>query len=189
MQSLVALHGGSVSAHSEGPGKGSCFSVRLPLTEKRGITDTREQLPGRPAAAARTRILLVDDNADAIDMLRDMLTDLGYQVAVAYDGPQALSALENFQADVAVIDIGLPVMDGYELAGHIRGGGHEPRLIAMTGYGQPANRVRSRQAGFDEHLVKPVDVAALIAVIHRTGPPKNSPDGTGEPTASRTGRH
>ena len=180
VQRLVGLHGGSVSAHSDGPGKGSCFSVRLPLTEKRGITDTREQMPGKPAVGARTRILLVDDNADAIDLLRDMLTDLGYHVAVAYDGPQALSALETFQADVAVIDIGLPVIDGYELAGQIRGDGHAPRLIAMTGYGQPADRVRSRQAGFDEHLVKPVDVAALIAVIHPTEPPKNSSDGTGE---------
>jgi PAS domain S-box-containing protein len=179
VQSLVELHGGSVSAHSEGPGRGSCFSVRLPLSEKRAITDTREQMPEKPAAGARKRILLVDDNADAIHMLRDMLTDLGYQVAVAYDGPQALSALETFQADVAVIDIGLPVIDGYELAGQIRGDGHVPRLIAMTGYGQPADRVRSREAGFDEHLVKPVDAAALIAVIHPPEPPKNSSDGNG----------
>ena len=179
VQSLVTLHGGSVSAHSEGPGKGSCFSVRLPLSE-RGITDTREQVPGKPAAGAHERILLVDDNADAIDMLRDMLTDLGYQVAVAYDGPQALAALETFQADVAVIDIGLPVIDGYELAGQIRRDGHGPRLIAMTGYGQPADRVRSRQAGFDEHLVKPVDMAALIAVIRQTEPPRNSSEGNGD---------
>jgi CheY-like chemotaxis protein len=179
VQSLVALHGGSVSAHSEGPGKGSCFSVRLPLSEKRATTDAGEQIPEKPAAGARKRILLVDDNADAIHMLRDMLTDLGYQVAVAYDGPQALSALETFQADVAVIDIGLPVIDGYELAGQIRGDGHVPRLIAMTGYGQPADRVRSREAGFDEHLVKPVDAAALIAVIHPPEPPKNSSDGNG----------
>jgi CheY-like chemotaxis protein len=136
-------------------------------------------MPEKPAAGARKRILLVDDNADAIHMLRDMLTDLGYQVAVAYDGPQALSALETFQADVAVIDIGLPVIDGYELAGQIRGDGHVPRLIAMTGYGQPADRVRSREAGFDEHLVKPVDAAALIAVIHPPEPPKNSSDGNG----------
>ena len=137
-------------------------------------------MPGKPAAGASKRILLVDDNADAITMLRDMLTDLGYQVAVAYDGPQALSALESFQADVAVIDIGLPVIDGYELAGQIRGDGHVPRLIAMTGYGQPADRVRSRQAGFDEHLVKPVDVAALIAIIHQTEPLKNCSDGNGD---------
>jgi CheY-like chemotaxis protein len=96
------------------------------LSEKRGTTDIREQVPEKTAAGAHKRILLVDDNADATDMLRDMLTDLGYQVAVAYDGPQALSALESFQADVAVIDIGLPVMDGYELAGHIRGAAMAP---------------------------------------------------------------
>ncbi|HET6957666.1 MAG TPA: chemotaxis protein CheB [Vicinamibacterales bacterium] len=168
VQSLVSLHGGSVSAHSEGPGKGSCFSVRLPLSESPRIADAGENLQGMPEINAYQRILLVDDNVDATNMLRDMLTDLGYQVAVAYDGPQALVALETFRPDVAVIDIGLPVMDGYELAGHIRQDGHVPRLIAMTGYGQPADLARSRQAGFDSHLVKPVDMAALIAVIHRT---------------------
>jgi PAS domain S-box-containing protein len=180
VQSLVALHGGSVSAHSEGPGKGSCFSVRLPLSASPRNVDTREGAQGMPAVGAYKRILLVDDNADATDMLRDMLTDLGYQVVVAYDGPQALVALEQFQADVAVIDIGLPVMDGYELAGQIRESGHPPRLIAMTGYGQPADRVRSRQAGFDDHLVKPVDVATLIAVIHQAEPPQESSDPNGD---------
>lgn len=173
VQSLVALHGGSVSAHSEGPGKGSCFSVRLPPSESPRIADRGESVQSMPAVGAYKRILLVDDNSDATDMLRDMLTDLGYQVAVAYDGPQALVALEQFQADVAVIDIGLPVMDGYELAAQIRKDGQVPRLIAMTGYGQPADRVRSRQAGFADHLVKPVDVAALIAVMHQTEPSKN----------------
>ena len=130
-----------------------------------------------PAVGAYKRILLVDDNADATEMLRDMLTDLGYQVVVAYDGPQALAALEGFRADVAVVDIGLPVMDGYELAGHIREEGHVRRIIAMTGYGQPADLVRSREAGFDEHLVNPVDVAALVAVIHHAEQSKNSSDG------------
>ena len=174
VRSLVTLHGGSVSAYSEGPGKGSCFRVRLPLSERSIVPNAREQLPRKPATGAHKRILLVDDNVDATDMLRDILTALGYQVVVAYDGPQALVALEHFHVDVAVIDIGLPVMDGHELAGLIRGGDHVPRLIAMTGYGQPADRERSRQAGFDDHLVKPVDVAALIAVIHRTDPPTAS---------------
>jgi CheY-like chemotaxis protein len=125
---------------------------------------------------AYKRILLVDDNADATDLLRDMLTDLGYEVVVAYDGPQALVAVERFQPDVAVVDIGLPVMDGYELAGHIREEGHVPRLIAMTGYGQPTDLVRSRAAGFEDHLVKPVDVAALVAAIHQAEQSKHSPD-------------
>ena len=106
VQSLVTLHGGSVSADSEGPGKGSCFSVRLPSSEKAGIRDTREQAPGNLAIGGYKRILLVDDNADAANMLRDMLTDLGYEVVVAYDGPQALLALQHFKADVAVVDIG-----------------------------------------------------------------------------------
>jgi signal transduction histidine kinase/ActR/RegA family two-component response regulator len=181
VQSLAALHGGSVSAHSEGLGKGSCFSVRLPLSERSSTTDTREAVAWMPEAGLHKRILLVDDNADSTDLLRDMLTDLGYQVLVAYEGPEALVALERFHADVAIIDIGLPVMDGYELAERINAGGRVPRLIAMTGYGQPADRVRSRQAGFVEHLVKPVDVAELIAVIHQTAPAENSSDGDGGP--------
>jgi len=177
VQSLVTLHGGSVSAHSEGLGKGSCFSVRLPLSENPSMTDVREPERAMAARGGSKRILLVDDNADATDLLRDVLTDHGYHVAVAYDGPQALVALSHFQADVAVIDIGLPVMDGYELAAQIREGSRVPRLIAMTGYGQPADLVRSRQTGFDDHLVKPVDVAALMAVIDPTDAPKNSSDG------------
>jgi PAS domain S-box-containing protein len=169
VQSLVALHGGSVSAHSDGPGKGSCFSVRLPLSANPRSTDAGEGMRGMPAVGGHNRILLVDDNADAADMLRYMLTDLGYQVVVAHDGPEALIALERFRADVAIVDIGLPVMDGYELAGHIRENGHAPRLIAMTGYGQPGDVARSREAGFDEHLVKPVAAAALVAAIHQAG--------------------
>ena len=180
VQSLVTLHGGSVSAHSEGLGKGSCFSVRLPLCENPSMTDIREPERAMAAVGGAKRILLVDDNADATDLLRDVLTDHGYQVAVAYDGPQALVALAHFQADVAVIDIGLPVMDGYELAAQIRESSRVPRLIAMTGYGQPADLVRSRQTGFDDHLVKPVDVAALIAVIDPTDAPKNSSEGSSD---------
>jgi two-component system CheB/CheR fusion protein len=177
VKSLVALHGGSVSAHSEGPGTGSRFSVRLPLSERPRVAEAGDGARGMPAVGAYKRILLVDDNTDATELLRDMLTDLGYQVVVAYDGPQALAALERFQADVAVVDIGLPVMDGYELAGRIREEAHVPRLIAMTGYGQPADLVRSREAGFDEHLVKPVDVASLIAVIHQAEQSEDSSTG------------
>jgi CheY-like chemotaxis protein len=178
VQSLLTLHGGSVSAHSEGLGKGSCFSVRLPLSENPSMTDVREPERAMAAVGGAKRILLVDDNTDATDPLR--LTDHGYQVAVAYDGPQALVALAHFQADVAVIDIGLPVMDGYELAAQIRESSRVPRLIAMTGYGQRADLVRSRQTGFDDHLVKPVDVAALIAVIDPTDAPKNSSEGSSD---------
>jgi len=133
-------------------------------------------VPGNLAIGGYKRILLVDDNADAANMLRDMLTDLGYEVVVAYDGPQALLALQHFKADVAVVDIGLRVMDGYELAGQIRTARRHrvPRLIAMTGYGQRGDLMRSREAGFDEHLVKPVAVPALLAVIHRTEPSDTS---------------
>ena len=168
VQNLVKLHGGSVSAHSEGVGKGSRFSVRLPFSERASAASPGDN---RRAAAAASlpepssrRILLVDDNADAVEMLRDMLVALGYEVVVAYDGPQALLALESFDSDVAVVDIGLPLMDGYEVARRIRTG-HEwrvPRLIAMTGYGQAADRARSHDAGFGDHLVKPIDLRVLI---------------------------
>jgi len=168
VQNLVKLHGGSVSAHSEGLGEGSRFRVRLPLTERASGAspeDDRALSAGASMAGVSSRrILLVDDNADAVDMLREMLVALGFEVLVAYDGPQALLALESFDADVAVVDIDLPLMDGYELAQRIRTGPRQrvPRLIAMTGYGQAADRVRTHDAGFGDHLVKPVDVTALI---------------------------
>ena len=167
VQNLVKLHGGAVSAHSEGLGTGSRFRVRLPLSSRAttaSLEDAGPPVAVPVAGAASRRILLVDDNADAVDMLRDMLVTLGYEVVVAYDGPQALLALETFDADVAVVDIGLPLMDGYELAQRIRTGQERrvPRLVAMTGYGQADDWARSRDAGFSDHLVKPVDMAALI---------------------------
>jgi len=170
VQSLVKMHGGWVKVSSEGLGKGSRFSVLLPMCE--GPASSARDVGEAPVAdtvtgATPRRILLVDDNADAVDMLRRMLTSLGYDVVVAYDGPQALIALETFEADVAVVDIGLPVMDGYELAERIRSGDRSrvPRLVAMTGYGQPTDRVRSQAAGFDDHLVKPVNITALVAAF------------------------
>ena len=109
----------------------------------------------------------MDDNVDAAETLAELLGALGHEVAIAYDGPQALIALESFDADVAVLDVGLPVMDGYELAGHIRGAvrRHRPRLVALTGYGRPDDVKRSREAGFDEHLIKPVDIDALLEAL------------------------
>jgi len=119
--------------------------------------------------SAGRRILVVDDNVDAGEILADLLRTLGHEVAIAYDGPQALIALESFDADVAVLDIGLPVMDGYELAGLIRQGARKPvpRLLALTGYGQPEDVARSLAAGFDEHFVKPVSIESLIEVLKR----------------------
>ena len=172
VQSLVKLHGGSVTADSAGAGQGTRFTVRLPaLDDVRSSQAARAGLPpvtAKPAQTSRRRrILLADDNADAAECLAEVLCDMGHEVVVAYDGPQALIALETFDADVAVLDIGLPVMDGYELAGRIRDAGRErtPRLVAVTGYGQPDDLARSRAAGFARHLVKPVDIDCLIEAI------------------------
>jgi PAS domain S-box-containing protein len=162
-RSLVALHRGTVEAVSAGRGQGSTFTVRLPIAAAASAG-----VPSSQRRAVRTprprRILLVDDNDDARGLLADALVTIGHQVRSAADGPQALAALDGFVPDVAILDIGLPVMDGYELAGRLRAqlGTASPRLVALTGYGQPGDRARTRQAGFDMHLVKPVDLQELI---------------------------
>jgi CheY-like chemotaxis protein len=177
------LHGGSVSADSDGPGKGSRFTIRLPAIEN--LLDLTPAVPLGASVALfatqpvptrrKSRILIVDDNVDAVEALAEVLGTLGYEVVIAYDGPQALIALESFDAEVAILDIGLPVMDGYELAGRIRGAvrGGMPRLVALTGYSQPDDLRRSREAGFDKHLVKPVNIASLTKAIE--GPDPTSP--------------
>ncbi len=120
----------------------------------------------RPAARAR-RVLIVDDNGDAAEMLALLVRAAGHQVLVAPDGPHALAAAAEFLPEVAILDIGLPVMDGYELAGRLREqlGARAPRMVAVTGYGQEHDRERSAAAGFAEHLVKPVDGPALLLRI------------------------
>ena len=113
------------------------------------------------------RVLVVDDNQDAAETLAEILRTVGYEVAIAYDGPGALVLASTFRPEIGILDIGLPVMDGYELASNLRArlGEACPRLIAISGYGQSQDRVRSRQAGFDRHLVKPVGVDLLLAVL------------------------
>jgi CheY-like chemotaxis protein len=174
VKSLVEMHGGGVRASSAGPGKGSRFEVRLPLHQARAVLDgdTRPRSLPRPAERRR-RVLVVDDNADAAELLADLLRDAGHEVVVAHDAPGALAAADRFAPDVALLDIGLPVMDGYELARRLRGvRAPSPAFVALTGYGQEHDRQRSRDAGFAEHLVKPVDAAQLLAVIGRVaGPP------------------
>ena len=164
VQSLVRMHGGSVEAASEGLGRGSRFTVRLPALGAEGMP-AEEERPSRVLAAARRRILVVDDNVDAAELLAEILRGEGHEVRVAFDGPRGLEAAEAFKPSIAVLDIGLPVMDGYELARRIREQGRPVRLIAMTGYGQSADRERTREAGFDAHVVKPVSVDVLMAEL------------------------
>ncbi len=117
-------------------------------------------------ALRRHRILVVDDNAEAADLLGELLTRAGHDVVVAYDGPQALEAVDSFVPDVAVLDIGLPRIDGWDLAGRLRRRfGDQLRLIAVTGYGQPSDRARSLEVGFEAHLVKPVEARTILAQI------------------------
>ncbi|HVV48168.1 MAG TPA: ATP-binding protein [Polyangia bacterium] len=171
VRSLVELHGGSVSAASAGLGRGSEFVVELPLAP-----GAAEPLPlGPPRAPAPQlahgpgkRILIVDDNEDAAESIADLLRDLGNEIETAYDGPAALRIARVFKPEVCLVDIGLPAMDGYEVARKLRESSDLPRgarLIAVTGYGQDADRQRSREAGFDLHLVKPVNLDVLSDAV------------------------
>ncbi|HSL20076.1 MAG TPA: ATP-binding protein [Vicinamibacterales bacterium] len=166
VKSLVEMHGGSVEARSDGPGCGSEFVVTLPVAAAR--TELGGDEPGlfAPAAGRRRRVLVVDDNRDAAEMLAEMLRMAGYETRVAYDGPNALRIASTYRPEIALLDIGLPVMDGYELARHLRGGvAPGVRLVAVTGYGTERDQRLARQAGFDAHLVKPVDLDVLANII------------------------
>ena len=175
VRSLVEKHGGTVRAESDGPGRGSEFIVRVPGAD---LTE-RDTFPTRPerykAAPLSARVLIVDDNEDAADMLEFVLSHLGFVVATAHDGPSALTLAAHFAPDVALLDIGLPVMDGYELAGRLRAEcGPTLVLIAITGYGQPADRARSVVAGFDHHLVKPIDLERLKEILRSHTPERTT---------------
>ncbi len=169
VRTLVTMHGGRVEARSEGPGRGSTFLVRLPYAP---VTPPPEKAPAAGRAAARPlRVLVVDDNVDAAELLASLLRARGHEVLSAHDGPGALAALDAWRPHAAVLDIGLPVMDGYELAGRIRErlGDDAPALFAVTGYGQASDAARSRDAGFRTHFVKPVDGDALLREVERVG--------------------
>ena len=170
VHSLVQLHGGRVEAHSEGLGKGSCFSVILP-TIAAPETPARQLAAddgGAGTTAGRSRhILVVDDNVDAALSLADILRSLGHRVATAHDSHTALRLAASDWPEVFILDIGLPDIDGYALARRLHGiaQGRPATLLALTGYGQAHDRVLARTAGFDHHFVKPVDLAALVEVI------------------------
>jgi PAS domain S-box-containing protein len=166
---LVTAHGGTVRAHSDGAGRGSEFTIRLPAAgaDAGSIPTELLQKPTASAAGGSLQILVVDDNADAATLLALYLRRMGHSVRVAHDGRSALHAVEGFTPQVAFLDIGLPVMDGFELARRLRErpGLERLRLVAVTGYGGDADRRRSRDAGFDVHLVKPVGRETLKATL------------------------
>jgi PAS domain S-box-containing protein len=166
VERLVGLHGGSVRAHSEGPGKGSRFVVRLPLRGSHptgagaGLVGLRDEQSGE---ALRRRVLVVDDNVDAANALRYLLENEGHEVKVAGDGPTGLALARDFRPDFLLLDIGLPRMNGYEIAKQVRDDKtlHHVTIIAITGYGQANDRARTSAAGFDHHLTKPVEFQSL----------------------------
>jgi signal transduction histidine kinase len=169
VRSLVMLHGGTVTAASAGPGRGSTFTIRLPFAPI--DQPARREEARAPAAAAAApdgaRVLIVDDNQDSADMIAELITSLGHETRIAHDGPAALAVVQTFRPDVALLDIGLPVMDGYELGRRLKSDAGLPgiRLVAVTGYGQPRDREASAGAGFDAHLVKPVNLDELTGLL------------------------
>ena len=166
---LVEMHGGTVTAHSEGRGTGSRFVVRLPVLPGVAV----EPRPDYPPPAVRTHsrtVLVVDDEPDSAVTLAMLLQLRGHRADVAHDGPEALSKAETLRPDVVLLDLGLPGMDGYEVCRRLREqpGGTSLFIVALTGWGQEEDRRRTREAGFDLHLVKPVDPEELLRVLSAT---------------------
>jgi CheY-like chemotaxis protein/nitrogen-specific signal transduction histidine kinase len=169
VKSLVNAHGGTVTIHSQGEGTGTEVVVRLPLSKEERPRRRELEVAVAPVRPEGYRVLVVDDNKDAAFLLGESLRSLGHHVEVVNDGPAALELARWYVAEVALLDIGLPVMDGYELAGQLKRqpGWNGVRLAALTGYGQIKDRRRSEEAGFDAHLTKPVEVSTIDDTVRR----------------------
>ena len=184
VRSLVNLHGGTVRADSAGPGCGSTFTIALPEYRPKPVTVAVPQTPASIAAMAPgtgRRVMLVDDNEDAASTLAQWLRDAGHDVAVVHDPVTALAAYRAYRPDVAILDIGLPVMDGYELLRRLKAINEVTpcMFLALTGYGRNADRERCLATGFLQHFVKPVDPAALHLAMCRPPPAGDTHDGAG----------
>jgi len=167
-QRLTELHGGTIRVHSDGLEQGAEFVVSLPLVEPVALPADVPEAEGLPAAVpSGTTVLLVDDNVDATQALAMLLSHAGFDVIQAHDGGEALVRAAERPPDIVLLDLGLPVVDGYRVAATLRAqpGGDVPLLVAISGYGQPEDRQRSRDVGFDHHLVKPIDCGELIALM------------------------
>ncbi|HEX5631868.1 MAG TPA: ATP-binding protein, partial [Gemmatimonadales bacterium] len=167
VRKIVELHGGTVLATSEGTGRGSEFIVRLPRLPDRATDRPERDTPVPAEAWSAARVLVVDDNTDAAHTLALLLRQLGMSVAVANGGAEALATMDQYRPEVVLLDIGMPGMDGYEVATRIRAmpGQERVRIFALSGYGHAADRRRSREAGFDGHLVKPIKLEQLRALL------------------------
>ena len=162
-RALVQLHGGTVRAESAGRGSGSRFIVSLPrLAQPKQINTSGKKWSGKPSR----RVLVVDDNVDLATSQAAVLERMGHKVEVAYNGEAALDKAREFHPEVVLLDLGMPGMDGFEVARRLRAE-HDGdlKIVAQTGWGQKADRRRTREAGFDEHLAKPVDLAALQQLL------------------------
>jgi CheY-like chemotaxis protein len=167
VRALVELHGGSVEARSAGPGRGSEFTVWLPVAEAPTASSEPSADGAKSSAGPRRRILVADDLRDSVDSLSLVLRMAGHEVQTAHDGLEAVQAAAAFRPDVVLLDIGMPKMNGYEAARHIRqqSWGQRMVLIAVTGWGQPEDRRRCLEAGFSHHLTKPVDPIVLEKLL------------------------
>jgi CheY-like chemotaxis protein len=167
VKNLVELHGGTISVHSAGIGQGSEFIVRLPRLTEPAPLASHPTSGKQGTSTLPQRVLVVDDNEDSASSLAMLLKFLGTEIKVANDGPSALEILPSYRPDIVLLDIGMPGMDGLAVARRIR---EQPEfdstiLIALTGWGQPEDRDRTREAGFDHHLVKPADIATLKSLL------------------------
>ena len=169
-QKLAEMHGGTITASSAGLGQGSEFTVQLPLAPGMPMAASEPIMP--PLPLGRRRVLVTDDNVDAAEALGVLLEILGAEVRVVHDGPSALAAYADYAPDLVLLDIGMPDMDGYEVARRIRAapGPHRAKLVALTGWGQAEDSRRAREAGFDQHIVKPADIDVLKALLASVEP-------------------
>jgi PAS domain S-box-containing protein len=180
VRGLVELHGGSVEARSDGPGRGSTFLVRLPLAPLTVPEPPEQNGSGKlSGSASHSRILVVDDNRDSATSLGMMLQHVGHDIRTAHDGLEAVQAAEAFRPAVALLDIGLPKLNGYEVARQIRQQpwGKDLLLVAVSGWGQEEDKQRAREAGFDHHLTKPVELETLLELVALPSRP-GKPDAT-----------
>lgn len=169
VQMLVEKHGGTVTAHSEGIGKGSEFVVRLPLVL---AAEKKEEAPKKITGDSKKRILIVDDNEDAANSIGKLLRKIGHEVRMTFDGMTALEIVKEFRPEAVLLDLGLPVLDGYETAKELRVmyPSHRLLLVALSGYGQEEDRKRTKEVGFDHHLVKPFDTQELREILNAWSP-------------------
>jgi two-component system CheB/CheR fusion protein len=169
VRSLVTMHGGEVTAKSDGAGKGTELTVRLPLARAEQPERTGRPRHRNESLPSGAKIVIVDDSVDSCAMLCELLSLSNFACEAAYDGTSALDLITRSRPQAAIVDVGLPGMDGFEVARRVRAEPHgkDILLIALTGYGQPSDRARALESGFDEHIVKPVQPDQLLRLLGR----------------------